>query len=95
MTLLGVVPLEDHLLFVETQEGSEGVFDVKPYLTSEAFAPLKDHAEFSSVHNGGYFVEWPCGADLSADTIEAHMRAASPAIAQQARHLDRQPASRR
>jgi hypothetical protein len=23
------------------------------------------------VRNGRYFVEWPCGADLSADTIEA------------------------
>jgi len=21
--------------------------------------------------NGGYFIEWGCGADLSADTIEA------------------------
>lgn len=24
--------------------------------------------------NGGYFVEWDCGADLSADTIEAHLQ---------------------
>jgi len=23
------------------------------------------------VLNGGYFIEWDCGADLSADTIEA------------------------
>jgi hypothetical protein len=23
------------------------------------------------VSNGGYFIEWDCGADLSADTIEA------------------------
>jgi len=23
------------------------------------------------VINGGYFTEWECGADLSADTIEA------------------------
>jgi hypothetical protein len=25
------------------------------------------------ITNGGYFVEWECGADLSADTIEAKM----------------------
>jgi len=25
------------------------------------------------ISNGGYFVEWQCGADLSADTIEAKM----------------------
>jgi len=26
------------------------------------------------VTHGGYFVEWECGADLSADTIEAKMK---------------------
>jgi hypothetical protein len=29
---------------------------------------------FMKVSNGGYFVEWDCGADLSADTIEAHWK---------------------
>ena len=70
------------------KDGIEGVFDVKPYLKSEAFLPLQDNEEFSSVHNGGYFVEWPCGADLSADTIQARMQSALPAIAQQARKPD-------
>jgi len=93
MILNEVIPLGDHQLFVETQDGIEGVFDLKPYLKSEAFLPLKDEEEFSSVHNGGYFVEWPCGADLSADTIQARMRSASPAIAQQARKPDRQLAT--
>jgi hypothetical protein len=90
MMLNEVIPLADHLLFVETEDGSEGVFDLKPYLKSEAFLPLTDYEEFASVHNGGYFVEWPCGADLSADTIQARMRSASPDIAQQARKPDRQ-----
>lgn len=26
------------------------------------------------VANGGYFVEWNCGVDMSADTIEAHWK---------------------
>jgi hypothetical protein len=26
------------------------------------------------ISNGGYFVEWNCGADLSADTIEARLK---------------------
>lgn len=95
MILNHVIPLEGHLLFVESQEGTEGVFDLKPYLAYEAFTPLNDSEEFSAVHNGGYFVEWPCGADLSADTIEAHMRSASPEIAQQARQPDRSLASGR
>ena len=32
---------------------------------------LNEYSEFVKVTNGGYFVEWDCGADLSADTIEA------------------------
>lgn len=48
-----------------------GRFDVRPYPQSEAFEALRDQNEFLKVVNGGYFVEWDCGADLSADTIEA------------------------
>ncbi|AGA89317.1 Protein of unknown function (DUF2442) [Thioflavicoccus mobilis 8321] len=81
MKIAAVVPLEDHILFVEAEDGSTGVFDLTPYLAAEAFAPLQDHAEFLAVHNGGYFLEWPCGADLSADTIEANLKAVPPDIA--------------
>lgn len=49
-----------------------GNFDVSPYLKFEAFEELRDIKEFMKVVNGGYFVEWDCGADLSADTIEAN-----------------------
>jgi hypothetical protein len=35
---------------------------------------LRDDAAFQRVRNGGYFIEWECGADLSVDTIEAHWR---------------------
>jgi hypothetical protein len=83
MRIAEVVPIDNHILFVETEDGSMGMFDLKPYLGGEVFAPLQDHAEFSAVHNGGYFLEWPCGADLSADTIEAHLKTAPPDIAQQ------------
>jgi hypothetical protein len=59
------------MLYVKTQDGRTGLFDVQPYLESEVFAPLKDRLEFERIHNGKYFVEWDCGADLSADTIQA------------------------
>ena len=59
------------VLSVVADDGRRGRFDVSPYLQYEAFAPLRDQTEFSKVVNGGYFVEWDCGADLSADTIEA------------------------
>jgi hypothetical protein len=58
-------------LAIVADDGRVGRFDVSPYLEDEAFAPLTDPDEFAKVINGGYFVEWDCGADLSADTIEA------------------------
>lgn len=59
------------VLSVVTDDGRIGRFDVSPYLQYEAFAALRDQNEFGKVINGGYFLEWDCGADLSADTIEA------------------------
>lgn len=74
MKLIEVVPRNDCLLYIVTDDGRTGIFDVAPYLESEAFAPLRNRSEFERVHNGGYFVEWDCGADLSADTIEARWK---------------------
>ena len=59
------------VLSIVADDGRVGRFDVSPYLQYEAFEALRDQAEFVKVVNGGYFVEWDCGADLSADTIEA------------------------
>lgn len=59
------------VLSVVADDGRIGRFDVSPYLQYEAFHAIRDHNEFHKVVNGGYFVEWDCGADLSADTIEA------------------------
>jgi len=73
MNIISVSPLADFTLRIVTDDAREGVFDVKPYLDYEAFQPLKLGAEFMKVSNGGYFIEWDCGADLSADTIEAHL----------------------
>ena len=59
------------ILTVAAEDGRVGNFDVAPYLQDEAFEELKNQNEFEKVINGGYFIEWDCGADLSADTIEA------------------------
>jgi hypothetical protein len=61
----------DCVLSIVADDGRIGKFDVSPYLEYEAFNLLQDKNEFAKVFNGGYFVEWDCGADLSADTIEA------------------------
>lgn len=94
MRIAEVVPIDDHILYVETEEGTKGVFDLKPYLGGEAFTPLQDRAKFFAVHNGGYFVEWACGADLSADTIAAHLKTLPPDIAQQLNKADPKTAHR-
>jgi hypothetical protein len=66
------------VLSVVADDGRQGVFDVRPYLEDEAFQALRDPAEFARVTNGRYYVEWACGADLSADTIEARWRSGDP-----------------
>ena len=59
------------ILTVVAEDGRVGQFDVGPYLQDEAFESLQNQSEFAKVINGSYFIEWECGADLSADTIEA------------------------
>jgi hypothetical protein len=72
MRIISAAPREHGVLYIVSEDGRAGTFDVRPYLDSPSFRPLKDREAFASVRNGGYFVEWGCGADLSADTIEAH-----------------------
>jgi len=74
-TIINISPKPDWTLSVEFIDGLEGVFDVSPYLSDEAFESLKNISEFMKIHNGGYFVEWECGADLSADTLRAKTKA--------------------
>ena len=71
MRIEKITPQPDWKLSIQSEEGIIGEFDVKPYLDFEAFQQLNTVSEFKKVSNGGYFVEWDCGADLSADTIEA------------------------
>ena len=64
----------DFTLQIILEDGHKGIFDVTPYLKYEAFQELKNIDSFKKIMNGGYFIEWDCGADLSADTIEAHLK---------------------
>mgnify|MGYP001580637953 CR=1 FL=1 len=70
------------VLSIVAEDGRVVRFDVSPYLEYEAFEALRDHNEFVKVVNGGYFVEWDCGADLSADTIEARWQVVGKATRQ-------------
>ena len=72
------------VLTIVADDGRTGHFDVSPYLQYEAFDALRDPNEFAKIVNGGYFIEWDCGADLSADTIEAKWKVLSEAGLQNA-----------
>lgn len=71
MRIVKISPQPNRVLSIVADDGRIGNFDVSPYLEYEVFEALQDHSEFLKVVNCGYFVEWDCGADLSADTIEA------------------------
>jgi hypothetical protein len=83
MNIAEIIPKDDYMLYIKAEDGKAGLFDVKPYLESEVFAPLKDRTEFERIHNGKYYIEWDCGADLSADTIQSQWKATSSGDAQQ------------
>ena len=74
MNIAEIIPKDDYLLYIKSEDGKAGLFDIKPYLESEAFAPLKNRIEFERIRNGKYFIEWGCGADISVDTIQARWK---------------------
>ncbi len=43
------------MLQIVSEDGRTGLFDVRPYMESEAFRPLKDPIAFAQVLNGGYY----------------------------------------
>lgn len=85
MNIAEIVPKENYVLYIKPDDRQTGLFDVKPYLESEAFKPLKDRGEFERIHNGRYYIEWKCRADLSVDTIEARWKPGAIENAQQDR----------
>jgi hypothetical protein len=74
MRIVEITPNPNWTLSIVSDDCRTGVFDVAPYLHYEAFEDLKTVSEFMKVSNGGYFVEWNCGADLSVDSIEARWK---------------------
>ncbi len=70
MNIVEITVKDNYLLHIKLEDGREGIFDVSPYLDAEAFTPLKEKNQFIRIHNGKYYVEWDCGADLSVDTIQ-------------------------
>ena len=76
MIITQIEPKENYKLRIFSKDGRVGLFDVSPYLKSEAFAELKNVDNFTKIYNGKYFIAWDCGADLSSDTIESEWQVA-------------------
>ena len=71
MIIQNIIPQDNYILQIIDENNQIGFFDVSPYLDSEVFSRLKKGDNFKKIHNGRYYIEWECGADLSSDTIEA------------------------
>ena len=50
LTVCGVRPMKDYMLWVRFNTGEQRIYDFKPLLAKAAFAPLKDIAVFNSVY---------------------------------------------
>lgn len=62
-------------LKVSLSNGSEGMFDVSPYITKGFFKQLADehYLKQVKVDESGMGVCWPDEQDFSADTLEAEL----------------------
>jgi hypothetical protein len=70
-----VKPLPDYRLYVETEGGQQGIFDMTPYLEHGAFRALNDLAYFNRVRIVLGAVTWPNDQDISPETLLAGLTA--------------------
>lgn len=66
-----VKALPDHRLYVETDGGHKGIFDMKPYLDRGVFRELKDPNYFKRVSIAFGAVTWPHEQDIAPETLLA------------------------
>ena len=68
-----VKPLSDYRIYVEVEDGRNGVFDMKPYLDRGVFRELKDVGYFNRVGILFGAVTWPNEQDIAPETLVAEM----------------------
>ncbi|WP_076790735.1 DUF2442 domain-containing protein [Chlorobium sp. KB01] len=64
-----VKPLSDYRIYVEIEDGRQGVFDMKPYLDRGVFRELRDVHYFNQVGTLFGAVTWPHEQDIAPETI--------------------------
>jgi hypothetical protein len=68
-----VKPLPNYRIYVEIQDGSKGIFDLKPYLDRGVFKELKDLQYFNQVGIVLGAVTWPNEQDIAPETLVAEL----------------------
>ena len=66
-----VRPLPDYRIYVELEDGREGIFDLKPYLDRGALRELRDVHYFRQVGIQFGAVTWPHDQDIAPETLLA------------------------
>jgi Protein of unknown function (DUF2442) len=74
-----VKPLPDYRLYVETEGGAKGVFDMKPHLARGVFRELQDPHYFNRVGIVLGAVTWPNEQDIAPETLLAGLTLDVPA----------------
>jgi hypothetical protein len=68
-----VKPLSGYRLYVEIEDGRQGIFDMIPYLDHGVFLELKDVGYFNRVIMALGAVTWPHQQDIAPETLLAEM----------------------
>ncbi len=69
-----VKPGPDYKIYVETEDGRKGVFDMSPYLERGVFRELRDINYFNQVGILFGAVTWPNEQDIAPETLAEEMQ---------------------
>lgn len=84
-----VVPLPQHRLHVEFDDGLAGIIDLSGELDGEVFRPLRDQAVFRQVTVDEFgAVCWPNGPDLAPDAMHSELTGDPPTPPRQREKAD-------
>jgi len=64
-----VKPKPNYKIYVETEDGRKGIFDVSPYIERGMFKELKDINYFNQVGILFGAVTWPNEQDIAPETL--------------------------
>ena len=75
-------PLDGTRLWLEFEDGKQGVYDMAPIMDEGVFAKLKDPTLFGAACSDGFTVVWPCGLDIAPEELYEHCTEHRPATPQ-------------